>query len=198
MLPNLATFDEADKRPAYVVSRCNLTMGSGRIANAQNSKIGKLGRRTSLAARFYGVNFSARITPLGDHVRHVVGLGAEKQMVRVDAQANVALVADEQTWRDWPVGYFPSGAMCVSLNAAIPQYAIAIFPNGACPQHASAFIRRRRVMHHSLFKCPMTRRVESLRDVVSHVPAPIQRRVVRAGLVLDARARSAFLARRRA
>ena len=57
----------------------------GRCANGQNIGLGQLG------AALFG---AARLPALGVPIGHVVRLGPEKEMIRIYAQAVIALVTD--------------------------------------------------------------------------------------------------------
>jgi len=71
-----------------------------------------------------------------DHVAHVVGVGAEKQMVRANTQLHVAVVTDKEAVGDGTVRQFPRNV--VRVDHVIPtlrpmQAAIAV-ARGAGPQ----------------------------------------------------------------
>ena len=55
--------------------------------------------------------FSFRLASLGDLIRHIVLLGADKQMARIDACLHVALVQNKESVGDWAVSVNPHQAM---------------------------------------------------------------------------------------
>jgi len=50
--------------------------------------------------------------PLGSHICHVVCVGAKKHMRGIAASAVIAMMANEHSFRDRPVGEFVGEAMC--------------------------------------------------------------------------------------
>ncbi len=54
---------------------------------------------------------SFRLPTLGDHVGAVVGVRPDKQVIWINAQANVASMADAKAVRNWTTRQFPSHAM---------------------------------------------------------------------------------------
>lgn len=63
--------------------------------------------------------------PLACSISHVVGVCAEKEMVRSDTWRVVAVMADEQAIRDRSVGQFPGHTVRVRPSLAIPESAVA-------------------------------------------------------------------------
>ncbi len=79
----------------------------------------------------------AGTAPLGRHVSQVFGLRSEKEMVWIDASANVALVTNEQAVRDGAIGEFPRDAMgkqSPTLAPSLADEAVAPPPNTSLPQ----------------------------------------------------------------
>jgi hypothetical protein len=78
--------------------------GGAKGANPANGLCGDFGP---------AVPFSSGLSFLGIAVRHVLGLGTEKQMVGANAKRVVAGVTNHQAGREWTDVDFPGKAVCV-------------------------------------------------------------------------------------
>ncbi len=74
------------------------------------------------------------------HVLRIFLLGSKEKMICVDAERNIAFVADAKTGWNWSVAVFPRQSMC-ELNALLPtKLSIAQMIVGTPPQNAAAFM----------------------------------------------------------
>lgn len=77
----------------------------------------------------FGVNagnmtLSGRCTTLRIAIRHVVGMSTEKKVIRPHAQRIVTVMADQDAFGNWSVGYLPCKTMCGHKTLAIEEQAI--------------------------------------------------------------------------
>ena len=90
------------------------------------------------------------------HILKIVCLRAKKQMVGIDAGADIAVMADKQACGDGTVSKFPSGSVSgnvVSKMTATANHAITIRGRRALPQNAAIRIGRRKMWREAFEQC---------------------------------------------
>ena len=117
-------------------------------------------RRAVLVA--FGVTF------FGVPVTRIISASAKKHMFDVDAQTNIAGVANAKSVRNWSSRGYPCQSVRQLFTPIQSEVSVTRIVARTDPQHAAAFVRRRRVMGDTLRQCPVTRGVESLRFLGSH------------------------------
>jgi hypothetical protein len=80
--------------------------------------------------------YSATIAPFAGAILHVVVLGPQKEMDRIDASGYVAVVAHEHSGRDRPICQDPSDAMGKMEPASYTELSVAVTGHGPSPQPA--------------------------------------------------------------
>jgi len=76
------------------------------------------------------------LPPLSLHVRHVLGMRAQKQMIDVAAMAHVTVMEDVQPLRDWPILGNPRQTVNALHRVAIPEFAVALWIQPALEKKA--------------------------------------------------------------
>ncbi len=92
------------------------------LANGADILCGQLAVRIALAAL-------VALSALGGHISHVVLVGAEEQVCRVDASAHITAVTDMHTIRD-------AGTMVNFPGSAVGEKVLFVQPKLAVPGHA--------------------------------------------------------------
>lgn len=77
---------------------------------------------------------------LSSHVRHVLAMGAEPQMLGVHTGGIVAGMADEHSFRDWAFMALKRDAMGLRDEIALPIAAIALAVAAASPFPTAVFL----------------------------------------------------------
>lgn len=165
---------------AWVYPECSGDFGLrlSRASHGLNVAIGKF--------RVPHLNSRARREPTFPvAIPHVVGWSSEEQVSRVDATRNVALVADEQANRDGAVCYFPSHPMSAARPPLPRQRAVPVLIPFPGPQNAPGRGAFPGMMCKALGKRPVVGVRKSSKRLTSHLPAPFQRRMVRAWMALS-------------
>lgn len=104
MLPRLATLNAPDGHSRYVEC-CHDLPGLAFVVGDLAHQLGAQNRPAVL------LPLDVIAAALSDLVRLIVGIGAQEQMVRVNAMADIAAVADEQTDRNWAACDLPCKAV---------------------------------------------------------------------------------------
>ncbi len=128
MPPFFANFDTPYCGVAYAKLVTNFPRAAGGVKNLANLFFGK--SRLPVCR-------SARRPALGFHVGHVVAMGAEKQMVRVDARRNVTAVADKHSKGNRAVGILPNKPRGNAEFSLPPYETIALWVASSSPQEAA-------------------------------------------------------------
>lgn len=123
---------------------------------------------------------------LCDHVRDVVEMRAEKQMSRVHAQPNIALVQDPQPNRNCAMVDLPRNAVNVILLPFVADFSVSCSRRLAKPEPAAAI----RLWNRKFFQ-PLRHGCVAANILSSHDRGPFAR-VVRAGARVGARPGSPF------
>lgn len=148
---------------------------------------------TSAPFALYSRVWSCRLAPLRNLVGNILGVCAKEEVGYFHAVANVAPMKDVQTVRDEAVCLDPDKAVG-PLRAAFPvKVGVPMGIDVSGPQAAAVAIGRRRIVRKPLRQTPVTGCVESLSNLGSHDRAPAAV-VVRAGVRVDARPGSPFIA----
>lgn len=127
---------------------------------------------------------------LGGAIPGIVQMRSQKKMSRVYTCSRVAAVTNQKPGGDGAVGNLPSHAVgSARLTFKVYRW---IAPDGGRPAKITTGQSfGDRMVIKSLGKRPVRQDAGWCRGIVSHLPAPFQRRVVRAETVLQARFRPA-------
>src|SRR6478736_9698019 len=129
--PQHPVLDAVDGLPRDGVIGRHGSTGSLVGDDSQDLRVSQFG-----LGRCFALSPTDNFPALGHHVGHVVDVGAEEMMPRVDAATYVALVKDPQPIWDWPVLLFPCHAMRavplpVDLHASMPAFTDCPEPQAA-------------------------------------------------------------------
>ena len=169
--------------PLWDVRPSQASPNLGNLALVYPECSGDFGLRLGRAS--HGLNVAIgkfRVPHLNSRARR---WSSEEQVIRVDATRNVARVADEQASRDRAVCYFPSHPMSAARLLLPRQRAVPVLIPLPGPQNASGRGAFAGMMRKALGKRPVVGVRKSSKRLVSHLPAPFQRRMVRAWVALS-------------
>lgn len=155
MTPRRSFDDCANQRVGDSVFSCEIDpprfAGRKGCADLSNVLLGQfcitISRPPWSQLRFRASTMSLRMTahPIGVSnvhaslplcIRHVIGVGSKEQVIRSDAWRIVAMVADKQPMRDWPIRQFPGVTVCgysLPLRRIGVSVSTAIFPERPQP-----------------------------------------------------------------
>ena len=180
MLPFLASLNATYPAVVDTMSRGNLAMSAHGGKDGLGLFLCDLSGTMARPMRNNSSESGASGVPLLlNHVGEIVENGSKKEMVGVHAGACIAFVADEHAGRDWSVHRDPSQAVCEMVSTFPPKLPIAIRSKERRPEAAPTG-RWCAVVREPLRQRPVTRNEKLFRGRISHLPAPYQRRVVRA------------------
>lgn len=114
MHPNLATHNPADRLTRNAVLATEGVHRRAALApptDLTDVLGGQMRLTAPLTARYPLGTGVAEVPPLGRHVGRVVRMAPQEQMIGVDAQRRIALVASKHPCRDWAMGQLPHDAM---------------------------------------------------------------------------------------
>lgn len=120
--PNLSCVDA--KRSS------DLHMRARRIPHRSHERFRNGGPRMTLSA-------DRAMSVLGHHVGDIVGLCSQEQVVWIDAGANVALVKDAESRRDWAAKSRPCEPVCLPIEVIEAHSPITLLGDYSLPQNAT-------------------------------------------------------------
>ncbi len=144
MCPCLAKFDHADKRLRNTVGTGDIHLRAPIRSNFYDLISRKFGCRSIFSALVVwlqggagaqdsAVTLSARLASFGHFVGHVVGIGAEKKMIRVDARPDITAMKNLQAGRNRPILHFPRPDVSISLDCLEAKSPVTV-TKGSLPQ----------------------------------------------------------------